>query len=301
MDFVKVEVDVNSQPIKVPKLKLSFSGNAKDWLGFAHLLKSMLSTNPMSVEEKFLLLMNALPDFLKKDLPMVPSEANYQWIMDHLSQKFGDERDLGNDVLSELERLEFGYNSSIGLVAEKITLLYARVINTKIPFEVHLNLTDSVLKPKFCGIIISYCRNRLFREYLFFFEINVMNCSDIYTMIIGGQIPGRTIEQNLTSEAREVLRGPAATCAAIFFFERYQKFCSLYLDMRSDISIGCAAIWFVENQLIPCSFFLLMVTSANAANGVSWITAYQMWMTTLIDRSPEWIAQRPNNDMVPDQ
>ena len=136
MDFVKVEVDVNSQPIKVPKLKLSFSGNAKDWLGFAHLLKSMLSTNPMSVEEKFLLLMNALPDFLKKDLPMVPSEANYQWIMDHLSQKFGDERDLGNDVLSELERLEFGYNSSIGLVAEKITLLYARVINTKIPFEV---------------------------------------------------------------------------------------------------------------------------------------------------------------------
>lgn len=92
MDFVKVEVDVNSQPIKVPKLKLSFSGNAKDWLGFAHLLKSMLSTNPMSVEEKFLLLMNALPDFLKKDLPMVPSVANYQWIMDHLSQKFGDER-----------------------------------------------------------------------------------------------------------------------------------------------------------------------------------------------------------------
>ncbi|KAH9521063.1 hypothetical protein DERF_004742 [Dermatophagoides farinae] len=102
MDFVKVEVDVNSQPIKVPKLKLSFSGNAKDWLGFAHLLKSMLSTNPMSVEEK--------------------SSAT-------------NGGDLGN-VLSELERLEFGYNSSIGLVAEKITLLYARVINTKISIEV---------------------------------------------------------------------------------------------------------------------------------------------------------------------
>lgn len=42
---------------------------------------------------------------------------------------------MGN-VLSELERLEFGYNSSIGLVAEKITLLYARVINTKISIEV---------------------------------------------------------------------------------------------------------------------------------------------------------------------
>ncbi|KAH9528747.1 hypothetical protein DERF_002664 [Dermatophagoides farinae] len=30
-----------------------------------------------------------------------------------------------------------------------------------------------------------------------------MNFSDIYPMIIGGQIPGRTIEQNLTSEARD--------------------------------------------------------------------------------------------------
>ncbi|KAH9526775.1 hypothetical protein DERF_000837 [Dermatophagoides farinae] len=30
-----------------------------------------------------------------------------------------------------------------------------------------------------------------------------MNCSDIYTIIIVGQIPGRTIEQNLTSEARD--------------------------------------------------------------------------------------------------
>ena len=107
-EFVKVDVEMKPQPIKISKMKLAFSGKAKDWLGFAHLLNTMLATNPMTSEEKFLLLMNALPDFLKRDLPTVPDDANFKWIMNHLAEKFGDEPDMGNDVLTELERLKFG-------------------------------------------------------------------------------------------------------------------------------------------------------------------------------------------------
>ncbi|KAH9521406.1 hypothetical protein DERF_005068 [Dermatophagoides farinae] len=59
-------------------------------------------------------------------------------------------------------------------------------------FVVHLNLTNCFPESKV------YLNLTIISRVL-----RVMNCLDMATMIIGGQIPGRTIEQNLTSEARD--------------------------------------------------------------------------------------------------
>ncbi|XP_027202236.1 uncharacterized protein LOC113796210 [Dermatophagoides pteronyssinus] len=126
----------NANSIKLPKIKLEFSGKQRDWLSFLKIFEALLSKNGFSLEEKFLLLMNALPLFIKKDLPMVPTEENFEWIIQHLSSKFGDVNEIGRNLLSEVENLSLNRRSPLYLVVDKLSVLYAQALNLSISEEV---------------------------------------------------------------------------------------------------------------------------------------------------------------------
>ncbi|OTF76950.1 hypothetical protein BLA29_000952 [Euroglyphus maynei] len=146
--------------IKMEKLKLRFSGLAKDWPKFKILLNDSLSKGMWSIEEKFLLLENALPNHLKRNLPMTVSQSSFDWIINHFSERFGSADVQINQWYRIMANLKFAPSSSISDVVSRLDYLLFRanelgltVNQIKFPFmeamksliQTHRRLENAIL------------------------------------------------------------------------------------------------------------------------------------------------------------
>lgn len=145
---------------KMEKLQLRFSGLAKDWPKFKILLMNTLSKGSWSIEEKFLLLENALPNHLKRCLPMTITQLSFDWMLNHLSEMFGSSEVLVHQWSRDMANLKFSSSTSIGEIATRLDRLLFQagelgltVEQVKSPFveamksliQVHRKLEPSIL------------------------------------------------------------------------------------------------------------------------------------------------------------
>ena len=121
LDFLDRER--NRSTIKLEKLQLRFSGRPSDWPKFKALLLKTLSSCPWSVEEKHLLLENALPGYLKRYLPTSLTDESFDWVINHLSDKFGTMDMQISEWFRNLSNVKFSPFASVSEIALRLDRL----------------------------------------------------------------------------------------------------------------------------------------------------------------------------------
>ncbi|XP_046909671.2 uncharacterized protein LOC124491105 [Dermatophagoides farinae] len=157
LEFISSAKDESK--VKIPKLKLQFSGFKKDWLSFLSLFQEMSQLNNFNIKEKFLLLLSALPERLKNGISLEPNELNFNWLIDFLNNKFGSEEIKESEILSQVEKLNVK-SGPTWLIIEKIDKLFIQALNADISFDVR----EYVFRKKIWSAIPLATANEIKRE-----------------------------------------------------------------------------------------------------------------------------------------
>lgn len=115
---------------ELPKINLKFSGKPQDWTNFSKLFEA--STSTASTTEKFMILTNALPYYLRRDLPTTPSIENINQIINTFNIRFGT---TDPNSLEIVENLKFNDKTPLNIVAAKLNALYYQAIENDINEE----------------------------------------------------------------------------------------------------------------------------------------------------------------------
>ncbi|KAH9521051.1 hypothetical protein DERF_004730 [Dermatophagoides farinae] len=112
-----------------------------------------------------------------------------------------------------------------------------------------------------------------------------MNCSDIYT-IFGGQIPGRTIEQNLTSEASD---GFAMSWRSAFRAKPHERSESFVFNSGIDIRRQSSLV-----QSIPSAFYSASSGVGNLLSQKSQKLQFTKFQSKVVRQSRSFTSKEPH-------
>lgn len=111
--------------------EIKFSGMKQDWPNFRSMFEN--TTETATPQEKFLILVNALPNYLKRNLPTQPNAESVFQILKILDIEFGPID--SNQTLDMVERLSFAPKTPLSTITGKLQRLYYQAVNQKINNE----------------------------------------------------------------------------------------------------------------------------------------------------------------------
>ncbi|KAL0281271.1 UNVERIFIED_CONTAM: hypothetical protein PYX00_002308 [Menopon gallinae] len=131
-EFLQSEKLPGSVVTKIPQVDLKFTGSPKDWRLFKSMYEATVSSHNLSVIEQFLILVNALPIQLRRNLPTEPTRENLSWILKHLTDRYGDDE---TRILREIRDLKFS-RTAFSAYVDRLTGLWIQAKESGMPLEV---------------------------------------------------------------------------------------------------------------------------------------------------------------------